>query len=346
MEQNFTIRKRMKSLPYFPIIVSFLICHGLSAQIKNFAFIGMDRDRLKDTSLLASPLVEGVQVAYSWRQLESQKDSYDFGLIDEDIALLKKYHKKLYIQFQDVSFSPKHIPVPDYLITDPKYNGGANKQYSFKDDSEAEFTEAGWAARRWDPEVQKRLHKLFKALGEKFDGMIEGINTAETSVDFGKGPLHPAGFSFKRYMDAATENIASLKNAFPQSTVIVYANFMPGGFMPFQDSIYLQTIYQFAWKNNIGVGGPDLLPYKRGQMRNSYQLIRESWQKVTSGVAVQDGAQDFINPKTQQKVTAAEIYQFAEEYLHLNYIFWGVEEPFFHSQVMPFLQALKDGKTH
>ena len=346
MEPYPSFYKRMKSLLYFPAIVLLFIWSGLSAQIKNFVFIGMDRDRLKDTSILGSPLFDGVQVAYSWRQLEPQKDLFDFRMIREDLALLKKYHKKLFIQLQDVSFSPKNIPAPAYLLNDPAYGGGVNKQYHFTNENETEFSEAGWAIRRWDTTVQKRLHKLYRELGEDFDGSIEGINTAETSVDFGKGPLHPPGFSFQRYMDATTENIAALKYAFPHSPVIVYANFMPGGLMPFEDSIYLSTIYHFAWKNNIGVGGPDLLPYKPGQMRNSYGFIRESYLKVWSGVSVQDGAQEYINPKTQQKITAAEIYQFGKDYLHLDYIFWGTEEPFFHSKVIPFLLSVKKEKAN
>lgn len=30
-------------------------------------------------------------------------------------------------------------------------------------------------ARRWDGVVQERLHKLFRVLGERFDGRIDGI---------------------------------------------------------------------------------------------------------------------------------------------------------------------------
>lgn len=82
-----------------------------------------------------------------------------------------------------------------------------------------------------------------------------------SAVTFGDRSLHhPPGFSFKSYSNALIENFAIVKNAFPKSTIMVYANFMPGGFLPYQDSDYLKAIYNFAWKNNIGVGGPDLLP--------------------------------------------------------------------------------------
>jgi len=322
------------------IVIIIFICCSADAQIKHFVFIGMDRDQIKDTSIWAASYFDGVQVSYSWRQLEHEKDKYDFSLIREDIASLKKYHKKLFIQLQDVSFSPKRNHAPNYLLNDPIYHGGANMQYQFKDDSEKEYSEVGWATRRWDPEVQKRLHKLYQALGKEFDGLVEGINTEESAVDFGKGPLHPTGFSFERYKDALIENIAALKKAFPKSVVIAYVNFMPGGFLPYMDSFYLKAVYDFAAKNNIGVGGPDLLPYKRGQMNNSYGFIRNSYNKIPSGVAVQDGTGEYINPKTNQKIKAEELYLFAKDYLHLSYIFWGTEEPFFHNEIIPFLKNL------
>jgi len=324
------------------IIISMVfISFNAHSQIKNYMFIGMDRDQLKDTSLWVSNPFEGVQVAYSWNQLEHPKDVYDFSLVKEDLALLKKYGKKLFIQVQDVSFSMKYNFTPKYLLNDSIYHGGASKQYKFKNADESEYEEGGWVIRRWDPEVQKRLHKLYKALGEQFDGIIEGINTEETSVEFGKGPLHPPGFTPRRYADAIIENLAALKKAFPRTVVMVYANFMPGGYLPDQDSSYLRSVYEFAWKNNIAVGGPDLFPYKPGQMNNSYGFIRNSYQKVPAALAVQDGNYNYINPQTKGKVKAEEIYRFANDHLHLSYIFWGTEEPYFHEKTIPFLRLLR-----
>jgi len=185
------------------------------------------------------------------------------------------------------------------------------------------------------------LHKLYKALGEAFDGKVEGINTEETAADFGRGPLHPPGYSFQKYRDATIENILVLKKAFANTVVMIYANFMPGGFIPGGDSTLLRSVYETAWEKNIAVGGPDLLPYQPHQMNNSYQLVRESYQKVPCGMAVQDGTQTYIHPKTGKLITTADIYSFAKEYLHVTYIFWGSEEPFLHSQVIPFLKTLK-----
>lgn len=329
----------MKKIAFLALL---LVSNSSFSQIKNYLFIGMDRDLLKDTNYFKPDVFEGVQVAYSWRQLEPTKDHYDFSIINEDLRILNKYHKKLFIQFQDVSFSMQYNHAPKYILEDSMYHGGANKQYTFKDYHQLEYTDQGWVIRRWDTAVQERLQKLFSALGKKYDGKIEGINTEETAIDFFEKPaMHPLGFSFKRYTTAWIENLTALKKAFPKSTVMVYANFMPGGFIPYQDSAHLKAIYNFAWQNNIGVGGPDLLPYKKEQMNNSYPFIKASYKKVVSGVAVQDGTFEYINPQTKKPITAKGIYQFAENYLHLTYIFWGSENPFFTSEVVPFLCSQK-----
>ncbi|MBX7174474.1 MAG: hypothetical protein K1X72_26105 [Pyrinomonadaceae bacterium] len=326
----------MKQILFTFALILFAASNSFS-QIKNFLFVGMDRELLRNSNYWKPELFDGVQVAYSWRQLEHTKDKYDFSLIKEDLKFLKKSGKKLFIQIQDVSFSTQYNHAPKYLLEDPIYNGGANKTYSFKDSDEKEYTQEGWATRRWDAEVQKRLHKLYAALGKEFDGIVEGINTEETAVEFGSGKLHPPGFTCPRYKEAVTENLAALKKAFPKSTVIAYANFMPGCRVPGLASASLKEVYEFAWANNIGVGGPDLFPYKKEQ--KSYPLIKSSYQKVPTSLAVQDGNYNYINPQTNKRITAEEIYQFAEKELHLTYIFWGTENPFFKSETVPFLKT-------
>ena len=59
---------------------------------------------------------------------------------------------------------------------------------------------------------------------------------------------------------------------------------------------------------------------------------------------VQDGTGGYVNPLTKRRVTADEIYRFASSNLQLNYIFWGTEEPFFHSQILPFLVKMRSAR--
>lgn len=104
-------------------------------------FVGMDREQLRNSDYWKPELFDGVQVSYSWRQLEHKKDEYDFSLIKKDLKFLKKSGKKLFIQIQDVSFSSERNFAPKYLREDPIYNGGANKTYTFKDYDETDYTE-------------------------------------------------------------------------------------------------------------------------------------------------------------------------------------------------------------
>jgi hypothetical protein len=305
--------------------------------IHHYVFFGRDREKIKDaTSFLETPRLEGAQVAYSWRQLEQGKDQYDFSMIREDLEFLDSHRKKLWIQFDDVTFNPNRINIPKYLLNDPKYNGGADKQYNDrKGDDEHPFHE-GWMARRWDPAVQDRLHKLFMALAKEFDGHIAGINLDETSSGFGTtGKLYPKGYTPEIYRDAIIENLKALKRAFPKSIAMQYANFMPGGRRD------LEAVYKAARESKIAVGGPDLLPFRPFQRANSYPLIRESAGIVPTGLAVQDGNYGDVNPKTGKRATIGELLKFATDELKLDYVFWCTEEPYYSNELIPFMKSKK-----
>ena len=309
--------------------------------LHHYVFFGMDREKIKDAkSFLETPAFDGAQVAYSWRQLEQGKDNYEFSMIREDLAFLEAHGKKLWIQIQDVMFSPRWKPVPNYILSDPQYHGGVDRQYQYKPGDEAHAVAVGGGvARRWDPAVQERFQKLILALGKEFDGRVAGINFEETAADFGEsGRLFPSGFTPEIYRDAIIANMKVLRRAFPKSVTLVYANFMPGEWRPVNDRGYLRAVYRAARELKVGVGGPDLLPYKPGQMGSSYSLIREVAGEVPIGIAVQDGNSAHINPKTGKRVTIAEQIAFATGYLHADYIFWCTEEPYYSHQVVPFLR--------
>lgn len=317
----------------------FLICFSCisvsAKRVHHYVFFGQDRGQLKNaTSFFETKALEGAQVAYSWRQLEQGKDNYDFGIIREDLALLSTKGKKLFIQFQDVTFSESRINVPRYLLTEAGYNGGADKQYKYASDDEENAVVEGWMARRWDPAVQERLHKLLFALGKEFDGRIAGINFAESAFSVGRsGRLFPKGFSFEIYRDGIITNMKALKRAFPKSVALQYANFMPGG------RAYLRAVYEAAKQLKVGVGGPDLKPFRPFQLSNSYPLIGEFSGSVPVGVAVQDGNYGDPNPATGKRASLAELLKFATEDLKVDYLFWCTEEPYYSNELIPFLRA-------
>ena len=78
-------------------------------------------DVLPPILFLETKAFEGAQLKYTWRELEREKDAYDFSAIQHDLAFLSSNGKKLFIQLQDSSFDPTLVHVPRYLLSDARY---------------------------------------------------------------------------------------------------------------------------------------------------------------------------------------------------------------------------------
>ena len=303
-------------------------------QPASFVYFARDHERMLDPAFLDHPGIAGAQLTYTWRQLEPERDAYDFSGIREQLAILDQHGKKLFIQLADVTFTER-VPVPDYLRADSTFHGGAARKY---EGSAGTFD--GWVARRWDPAVRERFARLLDALAGEFDGVIEGVNLTETAIGFESAKYHPPDFSFDAYARGIQENVIAARGAFKHSRVIVYANFMPGESRPEDDRGYLSGIYELAGRIGVGVGGPDLLPFREGQQANSLPLIAARAPAVIAGMAVQDGNLKDVDPSTGRPVTVDALYRYAVDELHLDYIFWGAQEPYFSRDVLPYLDRL------
>lgn len=316
---------------------------GEVAAPRHFIFFGLARQRISEPAFLENENIVGAQLKYTWRELEPVRDRYELQPLLDDLALLEAHGKRLFVQLQDVSFSDE-VPVPDYLRADSAFGGGVARKYEYDGSDESKAVFEGWVARRWDPAVRARFAKLLGVLGEALDGRIEGLNLAETSIGFGEsGKLHPSGFTYESYVEGEKAICSAARRAFPRSHVIVYANFMPGEWLPWTDHGYRRAIYAHAESIGVGVGGPDLLPHRKGQRNHSYPLIAARGPAIPAGVAVQDGNLAEKNPGTGSRVTVPELYRFAKDPLRLDYLFWGTEEPYYSREVLPFIRSLGRG---
>lgn len=319
------------------MIVILMIILNVAAQARSvkpvlFLFFGPETrlDANGNEKMLANDYVSGAQVVYTWKELEPEKDKYDFSRITRDIEFLKSHQKKLFIQLQDRSFEPDAYYVPDYIRNDPAYHGGVAMQYDFPGEGKPITT--GWVARVWDPAVRQRFQLLIHALAEKFDGEIYGINLPETAVDFDRKKL-PAGFTDDKYFDAEMENISVLRKAFQRSMVVQYVNFFPGEWN--NDHHYMSRLFTYAIKHQIGLGGPDVVPYRASQMKNSYPFFHKNAGKMITGIAVQEPDYTYKNPTTGQPYSFSDFYDFAHDYLGAQILFWNVQKPFFTNQLLP-----------
>ncbi|NME70765.1 hypothetical protein HHU12_22520 [Flammeovirga aprica JL-4] len=304
--------------------------------IKHFVYFSRDRALIHDHVFLQVQRLEGAQIMYSWRELEPKKGEYDFSMIHEDYKYLTSYGKKLFIQLQDVSFRASYKAVPGYLLTD-EFDGGCV----------ASNEEEGWVAKRWNPKVQDRWAKLLVALGKEFDGKIEGINLQETAA--GSSDEKDTSFTPERYVECIKENMSALKTAFPNSVTMQYANFMPGEWLPWDDKGYLRAIYQYGNDIGVGLGGPDLMVHRKGQLNHLITMMHENVYTVPLGIAIQDGNytgktgadKDYNekkdNGKNRDNNIVPLLHAFAKDFLKVNYMFWVNQEPYFTGDVVPCL---------
>ncbi|MFA6165493.1 MAG: hypothetical protein WC700_02680 [Gemmatimonadaceae bacterium] len=306
----------------------------------NYVFFRREHRRIADAGFLGNPNIIGAQLTFTWRELEPAPDQYEFGAIRERLAFLRQRGKRLFLQLQDVSFG-ETVVTPDYLRSDSAYHGGMARKYETGAGDSARF--GGWVARRWDPAVRERFARLLTAIAREFDGAIEGIVLAETSVGFDDPSLRPSGFTAQAYAEGIRETLTAARGAFRRSCVVTYANFMPGDSRPGSGRGFLRDVHAHAAAIGVGVGGPDVLPNRPFQWSNSLSLIEQRPPGVIAAMAVQDGNLTDRNRSTGQRITVAELYQIAVTRLRLNYIFWGTEEPYFTSEVLPFLRDLPGG---
>jgi hypothetical protein len=305
-------------------------CPLCEDKISHYVYFARDREAMYGHSFLQVPRFHGAQIMYSWRQLEPARGEYDFSVIRDDCKYLAEHRKKLFIQLQDATFMNSNVGVPDYLLAE-EFDGGAIQQRT--DDGEPE----GWVAKRWNPGVRERFALLISALGTEFDGKIAGINLQESAI----GVTHDYDPSFtpEGYVEGIKANMLALKRSFRHSATMQYANFMPGEWLPWEDHGYLRSIYAYGEETGVGIGAPDLMVHRKGQLNHALALMHEGQFSVPLGIAVQDG--NYIGETGTDRVLSHRenivpmLHAFAKDFLGVQFMFWSWQEPYFSEDVMP-----------
>ncbi|MFG2712060.1 hypothetical protein ACGFX2_16105 [Streptomyces goshikiensis] len=274
--------------------------------------------------LVDRPDIAGVQLVVPWKALEPQKDQYDFSAVEEALTYLQARHKKLFVQVQDRFFSAA-VRIPDYLLTDPVYDGGAAPTTN---ENGLGPGEQGAVAAQWNPEVRRRFQSLLQALADRFDGRLEGVNLPETAtqVDLDKDR---SGYTDESYFRAELDNMAFGAKAFKRTQFVQYVNFWPGEWN--NDHGYMERTFEFAKAHGVGLGGPDVLPNRPAQMENSYPFFeRYRGQLPLVAMAVQEPDFEYTNPATGKPYTKEEFVDFGGRRLGADVMFWATSAPWLH----------------
>ncbi|MEM9501442.1 MAG: hypothetical protein AAF941_06300 [Pseudomonadota bacterium] len=291
---------------------------------KNFIYVGPDQLE-EQVDKLRRDDVEGAQVIYNWRMLEPKEGEYDFSSIETDLKLLEELNLPLFVQVQDRFFSPKARRLPQYILDNPEYDGGLVRQ--FDNAGEGKPIGKGWFAKQWNPALRRRFQALLKALAERFDGRIFGINLPESAISPIEGE---EGFSCDAYFEATLENMRYAKAAFSKTQVVQYINFWPCEWN--NDKGYMERSFALAVEQGIGVGGPDIIPNRRGQMKNSYPFFNRHKQDLPLiAMGIQEPTLTYTDPETGKPFARSKFVEFARDYLGVDIIFWSVEAPWLNA---------------
>ena len=80
------------------MFVSLTCCAGTNGEPPHhYVFFNRDRERIADAAFLGAKAFEGAQLKYTWRELEPEKDGYDFSAVQHDLMFLNSKGKKLWM---------------------------------------------------------------------------------------------------------------------------------------------------------------------------------------------------------------------------------------------------------
>ncbi|AEJ01617.1 hypothetical protein Nit79A3_1809 [Nitrosomonas sp. Is79A3] len=274
-----------------------------------------------------TPALRGVQIRYSWAELETSYGVYDFTSIDKRLAELAARNKRLVILLQMKSFDPKIYPVSDYLKA-VEYEGGV---FSFSNNGGSTIN--GYNIKLWNPNLLSRMVKLFEALGNRYNShpYFEGIGLTETAMGTPTKPITSAQTNnFYNNMLIANQR---MRDFFPNT-------------MTFQFTNYPRPILESFIGNlsamGAGLGGPDTFIEEPGLLYPGSPKGVYNYYPVLSGKVpltpsvMQTNYKNTRYDGTGHEPTVLELLTFARDTLKANYIFW-TRDPAYFPKVLEML---------
>jgi hypothetical protein len=163
-----------------------------------------------------NPYFTGYHARYHWLALEPSQDVYDFSIIEQDIETARADGKKLIIHLHDRDHSGQKVPYPEYITTDPVYEGGY-------------YLTAGGKImpKIWHLPYAERFGALIKALGNRFDqdSVLSYVCIEETALPGAKD--HP-DFTSAKLRDGYKTFYRAAAEGLPNTIFSQYSNYGSG----------------------------------------------------------------------------------------------------------------------
>lgn len=282
-------------------------------------YLSMVYKELQRTSAL-----RGVQIRYSWAELETSEGVYNFSAIAKRLSELSAIGKRLIILLETRSPDSADGLVPDYITTST-YEGGV---FAYNGTAQQ-----GSNIKLWNPLIRDRMTALIRALGNRFNSnaYFEGIGLTETAMGLPIVPL--TSTQINDYYANMLNLQQQMRNYFPNTVTFQFANYPRPILESFVGSLKAM---------GAGLGGPDVFPEEPGLLypgtpKGVYNYYPEQSGIVPLTPSVM--SDNYLNTRydgTGHQPTILELLTFARDTLKANYIFW-TRHPDYYSKVLETL---------
>lgn len=282
----------------------------------------------------------GLQGGAYWAQLEPEKDRFDLSLIELQLRICARHHKRFFCTVSEKRWGDWISPAPEYLRTDPAYHGGVIRFRNSR----------GSQARLWEPAILERFNKLIAALGRRFDKepYFEGIEFVETAADVDPAEANTTPTD---YINALKCRLRAAKQAFPTTVVLQEINWLPGN-----DREQMADFFRFCRAAGVGIGGPDLIPDRQRAPQRPRIPAYEFFPQYAGQLPLASDVQEpqylgHVGNKILGTLTPEGIYEMGVNTLKLDYFFWAVcdgknQNFTFSHDVLPYLKRVRRSPKH
>lgn len=277
-----------------------------------------------------TPALRGLQVRYTWAELEVSEGVYNFASIDRILAELAKREKRLLILIQTKYFNFKSNFVPDYLKNE-KYENGTYVFVTY-----GEKTPKGENIKLWNSFVRDRLIELFKALGERYNShpYFEGIGLPETALGepLVKFTSNETDSFFSNLLIAHEE----IRKVFPNTVTLQSVNY---------PRFILKSFVNKMKSIGVGLSGPDVfiedMSMNTKETKNKNKGIYHYYPELSGAVPIAPSVMHSNYVMTQhnkntREPSIHELLHFAKNNLKANYIIW-TREPKYYARLLQVL---------
>lgn len=266
------------------------------------------------TELQGYSMLRGVQIRYTWAELEPSSGQYDFSRIQRDLDLLQPAGKRLFILLQTKQFGDGFPTIPTYLDTDIS-GGGSFAITNAAEASSGEGAATGRNIKLWNRTIRDRLIALNNALGARFNQhpSLEGLAMTETAMGT---PVDIAVTARQKqsFYDNLLQVQGALRKAFPNTVTMQFTNY-PKNILP--------TFVAGLRKIGAALGGPDIYLDDPDLLTGVYPYYGQQSGQLPLGPSVQgDNYYRRVYGGPEEPPSIDELYQFGRNELRANYMFW------------------------